>query len=112
MAIQFDLFGGAEFVGSIQERIEHLLENHPGARDSYHELILRYWLNYDGLGAILATQDQRAAFRCWFLERATSTKTIQNRAMEVQRRRPELDSSPQVRQSRDAQASAGPVGSR
>jgi len=41
--------------------------------------------------------------------KATSSKTIQNRAMELQSMYPELDADPEVRARRQKQARQGPV---
>jgi hypothetical protein len=79
--MQTDFWGTESVAGNVVDRIDFLLETFPEARDSYMTLIAR----------------------------ATSPKTIQNRAMEIQRRKAHLDASPAVLKTRARQAKAGPV---
>jgi hypothetical protein len=59
----------------------------------------------------MAGDDPVEAFRRWMASpEATSPKTLQNRAMEVQREYPELDANSTVRAWRDSQGRNGPVG--
>lgn len=125
IVMQGSLFGGQPVVsGDIVDRIEALLVERPELRDSYQALKAAYWAEYDGLGDALkrplaervgepaATElvtDLVEAFQVWFTQHATSGKTIQNRAMESQRRNPDLDASTDVRKWRNKQARAGPV---
>jgi hypothetical protein len=51
----------------------------------------------------------RAGFLAWFTGCATSPKMLQNRCMEIQRRRPDLDADNDTRQQRERQSRAGPV---
>ena len=104
---QYDLWGGSVLSGDIAAKVEALLEDQPDARDSYAELVGLYWFVYDGLDRILPPDCHDAFMR--FMNRATSWKTIQNRAMEIQRRRPDLDASPDVRDKRNRQATQGAV---
>ena len=105
---QVDFWGNEAPPDNIIERIEKILEDNPQACNSYKSVMVLYWLWYDGLDAIL---DKKTfiAFQKWFIEKATSPKTLQNRAMEIQRRRPDLDANPTVREWRDRQGKAGPV---
>lgn len=112
MPLQYDLFGGAVMAGSVQERIEYILENFPECRDDYHRLMCRYWLEFDGLKRLLGDKAAQDRFEKWFVETATRSKTLQNRCGESQHEHQELDASPEIRRLRDAQATAGPVGSK
>jgi hypothetical protein len=67
-----------------------------------------YWVEVDGLDEILS-KEQLVQFKSW-LYKAASPKTIGNRTMELQRKYPGLDCTPQVREWRDKQAIAGPIG--
>lgn len=109
MPVQKNLFGETVVTGDIRDRIIFLLEEYPETRDDYHELMVRYWLEFDGLDRLLPDETAREAFREWFVKRATTVKTIQNRALEIQRRYSALDARPSVRKLRDNQAKAGPV---
>ena len=107
---QTDLFGETVLMGgTTAERVEYILENHQDARNDYRALMFHYWNTFDGL-----TEDVLAgglpAFKRFLVDQATAPKTLQNRAMEIQRRRPELDAVNEVREWRDKQATAGPVG--
>lgn len=93
----------------VVEGVKALLAEYATARDSYMELIARYWLEYDGLAALLKQAPTPEEFVTWMRERATSSKTVQNRGLEVQREHPALDARPDVRRIRNAQATQGPV---
>lgn len=113
MPEQLDFAGRAVPMGSVSDKIASILRRHSDARNDYHALIYWYWVECDGLVGILeeiAETGSTAAFYAWLVGEATSTKTIQNRAMEIQRKYPELDARPEVRKWRDDQATAGPVG--
>jgi hypothetical protein len=56
----------------------------------------------------LSVEDHEPFLR-WLGNRATSWKTIQNRALEIQRQRPDLDASPEVRALRERQSKQGRV---
>lgn len=107
--IQTDFWGNEVVAGNVVDRLDHLLETCPDTRESYMTLIARYWLTYDGLSALLADPITDENFLAWFEQAATSPKTLQNRAMEIQRRKSHLDASPGVRKKRQAMATAGPV---
>ena len=51
----------------------------------------------------------RAGFLACFIGCATSPKTLQNRCMEIQRRRPDRDADDDTREQRERQSKAGPV---
>lgn len=116
MARQMTLDGNSVPTGTVKDQVEDILRRHPDARNSYKALCYHYWVECDGLLQAIATccDDQRPVngdpFREWFVSKATSPKTLQNRCMEVQRERPGLDACVEVREWRDAQAKAGPVG--
>ena len=101
---QYDLMGNMMVAGDIVDRVRHILKNHPEARDDYRVLVARYWLEFDGLDRIIDGE----TFVDW-IRHATSPKTAQNRAMEIQREDPDLDSTPAIRRRRDYQAKAGIV---
>jgi len=123
--MQGSLFGGPPVVsGNVVDRLEYILTEHPEARDSYKAAMALYWLEFDGLDAALRqalpdTLDAQqaddmcselaGAFQKWFERFATSPKTLQNRAMELQSDKTELDSSPDVRKWRDRQSRAGRI---
>lgn len=96
-------------VGNLEQKVESVLERYPGARESYRALMFHVWVEFDGLDDVLG--DKLEAFGKWFMnhKRATSPKTVQNRGMEVQRRRPELDAKKSTRAWRDKQARGGRV---
>ena len=106
--MQQTLFGGPPVPADIPGRVRAILQAYPGARNDYKELIARYWLEYDGLAAVLG--DKAGAF-LEFMRRdgTTSPKTVQNRAMEIQRQDRSLDAAPAVRRVRNAQATQGAV---
>lgn len=108
IATQYDLFGGTAVAGDVVDKVTHLLESDESCRDSYMELLGQFWLQFDGLDAVLPVEYHEPFLR-WLNNGATSPKTVQNRAMEVQRQRPELDASPEVRQLRDRMATQGRV---
>ena len=92
---------------TIYARVQWVLERYPEARDSYKQLMVTYWRAFDGLtGALLRDPE---AFAQWFVACATAPKTLQNRAMKVQRRHPDLDARPEVRAQRNRQSRAGMV---
>ena len=110
MPEQLTLEGKSVPQGTIKDRIVSILRRHPDARNSYHALMFWYWLEVDGMEDVLdGTSSER--FRKWFVSRATSAKTLQNRCLEIQREHPGLDATDEVREWRDDQATAGPVGS-
>jgi hypothetical protein len=105
--MQQDLFGNAHVAGDVMDRIAYILEEYPETRNNYKALMARYWLLFDGLGELV--DGQQDAFSNWFIGSATSPKTLQNRCMEIQRRRPDLDADNDTRQQRERQSKAGPV---
>lgn len=124
IVMQQDLFGGVTATGSIVDRLEYILTEYPEARDSYKAAMARYWLEFDGLeaalkNALIDVLDDRLVdvllpgltdeFVRWFTNHATSPKTLQNRAMELQSERDDLDATPNVRAWRDRQSRAGPI---
>ena len=125
IVMQASLFGDPPVVaGNIVDRLKAILAEHPEARDSYQAAMALYWVEFDGLDAALRKalaqtlpepqagdlcEDLVDAFQEWFVRFATSPKTLQNRAMELQRQDPDLDATPDTRAWRDKQARAGPV---
>ena len=107
-AVQQDLFGGQTIAGNVTDKITHILEEFPGTRASYRTLLFRYWMTFDNLGEILG--DRADDFKAWLENQATSTKTLQNRCMEIQNRRPDLEAPPEVAEQRKKQSKAGRVG--
>lgn len=108
--IQQDLWGNKVVAGDVVDRIAHILEHNEDARNDYKVLMARYWIEFDGLDEFLGDLPaMRAGFLAWFVGLATSPKTLQNRCMEIQRRRPVLDADAGVREERQRQARMGPV---
>lgn len=106
---QLDLLGQPAIAGDIMHRIVYILEVYPETRDDYKTLIARYWLKFDGLQQLLDGPVTVQDFVHWIRTCATSPKTIQNRAMEIQRQRPDLAARPAVQRKRQQQAKAGPI---
>lgn len=105
--VQGSLFGGETIAGTIVDKLTHILQSHPEARDDYKTAMALYWLEFDGLDEVLG--EQADAFRQWFESRATAPKTLQNRTMEIQNKYPTLEASSDVEEWRQRQATAGPV---
>jgi len=109
---QFDLLGTphaarAIAANTITERVTYILEAYPDTRNSYKLLIARYWLEFDGLRQLLQKAPLTVSdFLQWILH-ATPAKSIQNRGMEAQNIRPDLEASPIIEQRRQRQAGAG-----
>lgn len=122
MPEQLTLDGNSVPQGSVKDRLISILRRHPDARNSYRAAAYWYWLECDGLLEALETCHRGDwpygkkpdvdgdPFRSWLVSKTTSFKTIQNRCMEIQREHPGLDASDDVREWRDEQAIAGPVG--
>ena len=106
--MQADLFGGIQVAGNVVDKLTAILEDYPEARASYMTAIVLFWSEFDGLERVLG--DRTEAFRAWFVERATSPKTLQNRVMEIQNERPDLEAPTDVERLRQRQAVQGPVG--
>ena len=92
--------------GTDADRVRHLLETDEGCRNSYAELVGRYWLQFDGLDDVLPAY-LHEPFLSWLSREATSWKSLQNRAMEVQRARDDLAPAPDVEQYRQKQGEGG-----
>ncbi len=105
---QRNLFGDDVPPDGIVERIELVLESDPETRNRYKALMAQYWYNYDGLDQFM-DEETFQRFRRWFTGKATHPKTIQNRAMEIQRANRALDSNPFWREIRDKQGTQGRV---
>jgi len=106
---QLTLSGGAVDVGLIVQNVAWILEKFPDARNSYPRLMVRYWAAFDGLQSVLGGDEAVEKFLRWFTSRATSSKTIQNRAGEIQNEHPELEACPDVARWRLQQSRAGRV---
>jgi len=107
IVMQGSLFGKPVVSGNIRDKMRYILTAYPDARDDYKLACYLYWREFEGLREALG--ERAEAFREWFVHHATSPKTLQNRAMEVQRWHPELEASPQVEEQRQRQATQGPV---
>jgi hypothetical protein len=105
-AFQDDLWGKTHVAGDIVARITFLLETLPETRNDYKTLMAYYWLRFDGLESGLHDAE---TFTKWFTTCATSPKTIQNRCMEVQSARPDLEADTATQKLRARQAKAGPI---
>jgi len=108
IGIQHTIFGGTVATGDVIDKVTHLLETDESCRDSYAELVGRFWLEFDNLDIWLPVEYHEPFLR-WLNNGATSWKTIQNRALEIQRQRPDLDASPEVRALRERQSKQGRV---
>lgn len=105
LAQQLDIWGGSRTAGDVVAKITHLLENNRRCCNSYKLMMLYYWKAYDGLDNALKYD----RFAEWWLGEATMPKTLVNRCMEIQRRRPDLAASPRVQAVRKRQATQGVV---
>lgn len=105
--IQASMFGGGVVAGDVQARVAHILREHPDTRNSYKRLMARYWRDYDGLAEVLG--ERLEAFEAWFAETATSPKTLQNRAMDVQNADPSLEANQKVEEWRQRMSRIGVV---
>lgn len=108
VAVQKALFGHDRSLGDVVEKVTSVLERYPETRDSYKRLMVRYWAEYDGLSDLM-DRGQLHRFTQWFEARATSAKTLQNRAGEIQNDRPDLEASAPMAKQRRWQAHQGRV---
>ena len=106
-AMQYTLDGGIEVSGNVVDKMTAILEDDPAARTSYKRAIGSYWIQFDGLAHVLG--DRADAFLDWLERHATSPKTLQNRCMEIQTERPDLEAPPEVERIRQRQSRAGRV---
>lgn len=107
IVMQNSFLGGPVVSGNLRDKVRYILTEYPAARDSYTLAMFYFWREFEGLDDVLG--DRADAFRTWFTDRATSPKTLQNRAMEVQRWHPEVEASPQVEKQRQRMSRQGPV---
>jgi hypothetical protein len=105
---QYNLFTQApEPPADVVERIRHLLRQQPWLRDSYAMLIGAYWLEFEGLDRFIPPERQDEFLR--WIDMVTKPKTIQNRALEIQKSEPDLAPSPKARRIRDWMSKQGIV---
>lgn len=104
---QTRMFGEPTVIGDTSDKVTYILEKYPNTRNSYKMLMARYWLVFDGLDRLLRDDARQERFMDWFVAKATSPKTIQNRAGEIQNERPDLEASEQVAEWRGKQARKG-----
>jgi len=85
-ARQFDLFGGLAYPPLTDaQRVAVILEQHPEARNDDGLLIYLYWMEFDGLGAVLRDEETRARFLAFLRDDTkTSAETIRRRRQEHQ----------------------------
>lgn len=105
--VQRDLFGGQTITGDVITKMTFVLEQHPEAREDYKLAMFYYWREFDGLDETL--NGQIDAFKEWLANQATSPKTLQNRCMEIQNKRPDLEAPPEIEEWRQKQSKAGRV---
>ncbi|MBN2446594.1 MAG: hypothetical protein JXO22_07710 [Phycisphaerae bacterium] len=108
VVMQVDMFRG-EVPVDVVEGLKAVLLDNPDARNDYKTMIAAYWLRFDGLAQLLENNPTPEAFATWMRDRATSPKTLQNRAMELQREYDQLEATAEVRRYRNMQARAGVV---
>ena len=96
---------------SLRDRVAHILDTVPDARNDDALLALEYWCRYDGLADVFEA-DVLRDFCDWFRARATSFETIRRRRQEIQRNRDDgighLRPSPSVETYRRSRDGAGP----
>lgn len=76
MTVQQTLWGGAINLAPTEKKVERVLASHPETRGSDKELILKVWLEEDGLGELLSDEALQERFRQWFTSQATFTESI------------------------------------
>lgn len=76
MTKQLGLFGGAVNLAPTEKKVERILEAHPETRGSDKELILKVWLEEDGLADILRDEALAERFAQWFTDQATYTESV------------------------------------
>lgn len=107
MAIQMALVGEPEVRGDIYDKLAYIMETYPETQADYKALYFRFCMVFCGLRAVLESGDA-SRFEHWFRYRAPSPKTINNRAGELQNKRPELEPA-EVREKRLKQSRQGRI---
>lgn len=114
-AAQFDLFGGMAPPAhlNLQDRVRWILNTYPATRDDDRLLVLRYWLDFDGLGELLDADAIQTLERFLSHPKTANPETLRRRRQELQR----LDSggsdetlapSDSTKRWRKSRAHAGP----
>jgi len=109
MTFQRSFNGNSKFIGSDHDKALYILTNYPEARNSYKAAMVKWWLEFDELWAVYR-YDKSIHFEDfynWFISKATSPKTIQNRIMECQNENPHLDASEEVEEYRQKRSKQG-----
>ena len=113
--MQFDLFGGLAPPAhmKLQDQVRWILDHYPATRDNDRLLVLRYWLEFDGLRELLDGEAIATLERFMANPRTATPETVRRRRQELQR----LDSggsdddlapSDSTKRWRKARAHAGP----
>jgi len=76
MTLQQTLWGGSVNLTPIEDKVERVLEEHPETRGSDKALILKVWLEEDGLADVLRDEALAERFAQWFIDQATYTESI------------------------------------
>jgi len=84
MTVQFGLFGGAVDLTPIEVKVEAILARHPETRGLDKNLIVKLWLEEDGLAEVLGDTALVDRFAEWFTTRATYTESITRARRSIQ----------------------------
>lgn len=106
-AMQRALIGEDKVEGDIYDRLAYIMEVYPETQGNYKALHFRYWMEFEGLREVLKSGDS-SRFEHWYRYKATSPKTLNNRAGELQNKRPDLEPS-EVREKRLKQSRQGRI---
>jgi len=76
VTVQYGLFGGAVDLTPVEVKVEAILARHPETRGLDKNLIVKLWLEEDGLADILGDESLVERFTRWFCGQATYTESI------------------------------------
>lgn len=83
MTIQHDLWGNAHNLLNTEAKVERILREHPYTRGLDKQLIVKLWLEEDGLAELLG-EDLASQFEQWFCSQATYTESITRTRRQLQ----------------------------
>ena len=81
---QYGLFGGATDLTPIEAKVERVLATYPETRGLDKNLIVKLWLEEDGLAEVLGDAALVDRFAEWFTTRATYTESITRARRSIQ----------------------------